>query len=47
MGRGEKHSDSTQKKKNSIMRILKPYRWWMILLIVFALLSNGANLVIL
>ncbi len=46
MGSGEKVKVSTQKKKNSIMGLLKPYRWLVFLLIVFALLSNGANLVI-
>ena len=46
MGRREKRSSSAHNKKNSIVRLLKPYRWLVFFLIVFALLSNGANLVI-
>lgn len=46
MGRREKRSSSAYIKKNSIVRLLKPYRWLVFFLIVFALLSNGANLVI-
>ncbi len=46
MGRREKESSLAHNKKNSIVRLLKPYRWLVFFLIVFALLSNGANLVI-
>jgi ATP-binding cassette subfamily B protein len=46
MGKERKKRGTAGKDKPNIFGLLKPYRGLVILLIVFALLSNGANLVI-
>ncbi|HRX12356.1 MAG TPA: ABC transporter transmembrane domain-containing protein, partial [Draconibacterium sp.] len=45
MGRDRKKIN-TRRNKPNIFGLLKPYRWLVAFLIIFALLSNGANLVI-
>jgi len=46
MRRSRKKGDTSEKGKSNIFELLKPYRGMVALLIVFALLGNGANLII-
>jgi ATP-binding cassette subfamily B protein len=46
MGKSSQHKDMGRDKKPSIFSILRPYRRMIIFLILFALLSNGVNLLI-
>ncbi len=46
MGRNKKKDGKTKKGRPNLFKLLKPYRGMISLLIVFALISNAANLVI-
>ncbi len=46
MGRAGNKNNTVKNDKSNIFGLLKPYRGMVALLIVFALLSNGANLII-
>ena len=46
MEKNKKISDKTKKKGPGIMSLMKPYRRMIFLLIFFALISNGINLIL-
>ncbi len=46
MAQNRKKNEKKRKKGAGLLKLLKPYRGLIILLIIFALISNGANLVI-
>jgi ATP-binding cassette, subfamily B, bacterial len=46
MVRSRKKGEKTKKNKPNIFGLLKPYKRMVVLLVVFTLLSNGANLII-
>ena len=46
MARSRKRGEKTKKDKPNIFGILKPYKGMVVLLVIFTLLGNGANLVI-
>ncbi len=46
MAQNRKKKEKKRKKGSGLLKLLKPYRGLIILLIIFALISNGANLVI-
>ena len=46
MGKERKRRNTTKKDKPNIFELLKPYKVMVVLLVIFALISNAANLVI-
>ncbi len=46
MAQNRKKKENKRKKGSGLLKLLKPYRGLIVLLIIFALISNGANLVI-
>ena len=46
MIRGKKRNKTEKKDKTNLFKLLKPYKGLVGLLILFALLGNGANLII-